>query len=164
MAELKSHKGGETITIGPCSPPDAANLADLHSRCFDNGWSEESFSVFIGNDQCITLKATAGPGNGLAGLVIARIGSDEAEILTLAVAPEYRRRRIANHLVEETTRLLADKGVQRLFLEVGVANTAASRLYDGLAFIHYGTRRNYYRRPGQEPEDALCLSLDLSKR
>lgn len=164
MAGLKTSGAGGKIAIGPCALADASALASLHGQCFENGWSSESFAAFIGDSPCVALKATTGQPNAVVGLVVARVGSDEAEILTLAVAPDCRRRRIAETLIKETVEILVQWGIRRLFLEVSAANEAAGRLYANLGFAQYGTRRNYYRRPNRPPEDALCLSLDLDSR
>jgi ribosomal-protein-alanine N-acetyltransferase len=87
-------------------------------------------------------------GNGLvAGFLLAQCAApDEAEILTLAVAPECRRRGVASEMLH--TFLASVTG--RVFLEVRQSNVAAQQLYRKLGFVTAGVRRDYYESPREE--------------
>src|SRR5947209_197660 len=87
------------------------------------------------------------------GMVLARVAADEAEILTLAVLPDRRRRGLARALLERTMQAAARRGAGAMFLEVAEANRAARALYEGAGFVEVGRRRGYYRGGG----DALVL-------
>jgi ribosomal-protein-alanine N-acetyltransferase len=87
--------------------------------------------------------------------------ADEAEILTLAVRPETRRRGIGARLVRAAAVRAADLGAERLLLEVAQDNVAARGLYARCGFIEVGRRRGYYARPGAAAADALTLALNL---
>ncbi len=90
-------------------------------------------------------------GDGLKGFVVARdLGSGEAEILNLVVAPEWRRRGIARALVGE----LALAYPQALFLEVRESNSSARAFYQSFGFQEVGRRPDYYRDP---PEAAVVM-------
>jgi ribosomal-protein-alanine N-acetyltransferase len=97
----------------------------------------------------------------MAGFLIAQIAADEAEILSIGVAPEWQRRGIARYMVEGLVRAARRAEVRRLFLEVAVTNTAANRLYQSLGFEAVGRRKGYYQRPGADPVDAVVLALAL---
>jgi ribosomal-protein-alanine N-acetyltransferase len=64
----------------------------------------------------------------------------EAEILNLAVHPEFRRLGIG-------TRLLAQLDFPVLFLDVRASNQTALRFYHKHGFVKTGHRRKYYQRP-----------------
>jgi len=66
---------------------------------------------------------------------------DEAELLNLGVAPEFRRRGVARALLEELC-LVAQGPV---FLEVAETNQAAISLYTALGWASAGVRTGYYR-------------------
>lgn len=149
-----------TYTIG--TAVDAAPMAALHAACFATGWSEESISDFLADTGILVHKVNAALANALAGFVIARGTGDEAEILTLAIDAKYRRRGLAQTLLDKTSTQLAASGVERLFLEVDSENDAAIALYKKHGFAQVGRRRNYYRRDGHPARDALCLSLNLA--
>lgn len=138
-------------------------MAALHATCFPTGWSEESLSAFLVDTGMIVQKVNAEPANALAGFVIARGAGDEAEILTLAIDAKHRRHGLAQTLLDKVSKQLAASGVKRLFLEVDAENDAAIALYNKRGFAQVGRRRNYYRRDGHLPRDALCLSLKLAE-
>lgn len=71
----------------------------------------------------------------------------EAELLSIAVAPEYRRQGIAKLLLAQ----LPDLPV---FLEVRVSNEGAIQLYESQGFRITGRRKGYYKLP---PEDAFVM-------
>ncbi len=85
-----------------------------------------------------------------------RIG-DEAEILTLAVAPEHQRQGCASALLTAVIAALRNEGVRALFLEVDAGNAAAIALYAGCGFVRIARRRRYYRTGA----DALVMRVDL---
>jgi [ribosomal protein S18]-alanine N-acetyltransferase len=87
---------------------------------------------------------------------MARVAGDEAEILTLAVAPAARGRGLGRALLQAVITKAAAMGANSMFLEVGVDNPAAMSLYAGLGFSTVGTRKAYYNG-----RDALVLRLSL---
>ncbi len=72
------------------------------------------------------------------GFVLARVAGDEAEILTLAVAPQARGRGLGRALLQAVISRTAHLGAASLFLEVGADNPAALALYAGLGFTGSG--------------------------
>ena len=95
------------------------------------------------------------------GFILVRAAGDEAEVLTLAVAPGARRTGIGSALVEAAASYAFGLGAQALFLEVGVGNAPARALYRQLGFVEAGRRKDYYRATPGKPEDALVLRSDL---
>lgn len=94
---------------------------------------------------------------GEAGFVLARAAADEAEILTLAVVPAWRRRGLGAALLAAAQRRAASLGAAQLFLEVAADNDAARALYAGAGFEAVGLRRGYYAGG----RDALVLRRAL---
>ncbi|MGE3618662.1 MAG: ribosomal protein S18-alanine N-acetyltransferase, partial [Gemmatimonadales bacterium] len=88
----------------------------------------------------------------------ARVIAGEAEILSVAVLPEARRRGIGARLLEETLGGLEARGVRAVFLEVRESNEAARRLYEDFGFRPVGIRADYYQKPR---EHAVVLRRDL---
>ena len=92
------------------------------------------------------------------GMVLVRVAADEAEILTLAVAPGARRRGLGRRLMQAAAAQAREVGASRLFLEVSSRNAAARALYQSQGFTQAGRRRRYYA----DGSDALVLVLPLT--
>jgi ribosomal-protein-alanine N-acetyltransferase len=65
--------------------------------------------------------------------------------ISIAVLPEFRRRRIATRLIEASTEAMKAFGAAELYLEVRVSNDAAVKLYESLDFKIIKELRHYYR-------------------
>ena len=72
------------------------------------------------------------------------IVDDFADIATVALAPEYRRRGIATRMFEIMQAEAVRRGATRMLLEVRTNNTAAIELYKKLNFDIIAERPNYY--------------------
>ena len=95
-----------------------------------------------------------------AGFSLHRTISDEAELLLLAVSPEFRRRGIGKVLLDQFLDYARDRGATRVHLEVREGNPAVI-MYRSAGFSVVGRRRKYYRgRTGGE-YDALTLSSQI---
>jgi len=68
----------------------------------------------------------------------------EADVLTVAVLPEYARQGIATHFMNELEKWSKDKQALAMMLEVGVENAGAIALYEKLGYQIIATRKNYY--------------------
>ena len=68
----------------------------------------------------------------------------EADVLTVAVLPDYARQGIATHFMNELEKWSKGKQALAMMLEVGVANSGAIALYEKLGYQTIATRKNYY--------------------
>jgi ribosomal-protein-alanine N-acetyltransferase len=125
----------------------------IEQAAFSDPWSLRDFRECVASD-VVFLVAAMPEGRGVAGYVIAQDAADEGEILNLAVAAERHRGGIGRALVERVLAVLAERGAERIFLEVRESNAAARALYAALRFKEVGRRPRYYRRP---VEDAIVL-------
>jgi ribosomal-protein-alanine N-acetyltransferase len=82
---------------------------------------------------------------------------DEAHITTIAVDPEFHRRKIGTRMLYELMRTAIDMGATATSLEVRVSNWNAQRLYSDFGFRPVGVRKNYYQEVN---EDALVMWVD----
>ena len=127
-------------------------VADLERTCFADPWSEKSISSELGNIWSLWLVAL------LDDTVIGYIGSqtaiDETDVMNVAVHPDYRRRGVAESLIDMLVTELKNRGSHALMLEVRASNAAAIALYEKMGFAQVGLRKNYYRNP---KEDALIM-------
>lgn len=131
-------------------------IAQLEKRCFYDPWSIHSISSELENE--LSLWIVAMDGETLAGYVGSQTVLGWADMMNLAVAPEYRRMGIGEELVNQLIHRLKANQVTCLTLEVRVSNLPASSLYEKMGFAEVGRRPNYYRNPR---EDARILRKEL---
>jgi [ribosomal protein S18]-alanine N-acetyltransferase len=147
-----------TIQIERAVLEDAENIAILHAKALPPGWSYAGIATSFGDLNRIVLKAH--DGGALAGFVILQLAADEAEILTIAVAEEWRRQGIASLLLEAVLSACEEKTVTSIYLEVAEGNGPAVQLYGKLGFKVIARRKNYYQLARSVPETALIMRLD----
>ena len=129
-----------------------AEIAALEKICFSDPWSEASISSELLNPLSLWLVAL--DDDRVIGYVGSQSVLDGADMMNIAVDPAYRRRGVAQELVERLEMALKEKDVICLALEVRASNAAAIALYEKLGFSVIGKRPNYYRHP---KEDALIM-------
>jgi ribosomal-protein-alanine N-acetyltransferase len=134
--------------------------ARVHAASFDAAWDAADLEQFLGAGETVAHGVIESADDSVVGFVLSRTASDEAEILTLAVAPAHRRRGLARRLLCDHLESLAEAGAKLLFLEVGTENGAARALYASLGCTPVGERKGYYR---SGRADALVLRLDLPR-
>ena len=135
-----------------------SQVAQLEKECFHDPWSENSIASELNNPLSLWLVAV--DGQQVAGYVGSQSVMGEADMMNIAVSTQYRRMGIAQELVERLVKLLQEKDVYSLTLEVRASNEPAKALYSKLGFEQVGRRPNYYRNP---KEDALILRKEWGK-
>jgi ribosomal-protein-alanine N-acetyltransferase len=129
---------------------DLSAPASLHAACFEQAWTKEALRDLLKTPGTLAFTASDS-------FVMARVAGDEAEILTVAVAPGARRKGVGSALLCEAARHAFELGARTMFLEVSESNAAAIALYNRLGFLEVGRRRSYYG----PTDDALILRGDL---
>jgi ribosomal-protein-alanine N-acetyltransferase len=80
---------------------------------------------------------------GYAGAFSPDLGLD-ADVLTLTVAPKYRRQGIGRALLDQLITWAKMRKAPLIFLEVREGNVEASPLYESVGFAPISMRSNYY--------------------
>lgn len=127
-------------------------IAELEKRCFSNPWSVNSITSELNNP--LSAWVVAMDAEKLVGYVGSQSVLGWADMMNLAVAPEYRRRGIGEELIKQLISHLQKNEVTCLTLEVRASNAPAIALYEKMGFCEVGIRPNYYHNP---KEDALIL-------
>jgi ribosomal-protein-alanine N-acetyltransferase len=122
-------------------PFSALSAVDrLAARCFDNAWERAAFATFLAAKDARN-RGLFGDDGTLRGFAITLFAAGNLDVVTVAVAPEWRRRGIARALLDA---LRAEGDVESSTLEVRVDNVAARRLYEAMGYVAVGTRKRYY--------------------
>jgi len=137
---------------------DASAMADLHGRSFARGWSDGEIARMLKNPAYYSAVARI-PGKSdrsLCGFILARSALDEAEIISIAVAPTMRGKGVGASLLDMAILHLAGQGINSVFLEVNEDNIAARSLYKRARFEITGSRKDYY---GEGDHKACALVM-----
>jgi len=141
-------------------PNDARILAMLHADAFDTPWSPAALRGELVKPSTFGLALEEG--ERMISFVLFQRALDEAEMLTLATAPDAQRRGNAQKLVKTAFQHLLERGVSRCLLDVAADNTPALTLYKSFGFKEDGRRKAYYKRADNAKVDAILMSSDLT--
>lgn len=132
-------------------------MVEIHATAFDEDerWGPVAITTMLGMAGAFGLLAEQ-DGEPL-GFALGRVAVDEAEVLTIAIRPEARRRGHARALLRALMETAASRGAEALFLEVSERNDAARTLYAALGAEQVGRRPRYYH----DNSAALVLRLPL---
>lgn len=141
------------IIIVPLTKELVPQVAAIEAVCFSEPWSESAYMEACEKEDYLYIVATdeAGRAIGMCGLII---GPFEAEVMNVAVHPDYRGQGIAGRLMDALLVAGEARGVKEFTLEVRVGNTPAIHVYEAHGFVGEGIRPKFYRKP---EEDALIM-------
>ena len=147
------------------APGDLERIMALETSIFaSDAWSAETMRGELENPHCWYLVAfrpqTPNQLDGYAG-VLAPLGAKEADIQTIAVAPEVRRAGLGRAMMLVLINEAAKRGAQEVFLEVRADNPGAQEMYRTLGFEQLAVRKRYYQPDGV---DAIVMRLTVLAR
>jgi ribosomal-protein-alanine N-acetyltransferase len=142
---LSGDDNRDGIVLRPLAACDLMVAAAVHAGSFDDAWTEGAIGELLAMPGAFGILACLG--DQPVGLVIALAMGPDAEILTLGVLPDCRRRGVARGLLALAGERAGAVGCERLLLEVAEDNEAARNLYRNLGFVDIAHRPAYYRRP-----------------
>jgi ribosomal-protein-alanine N-acetyltransferase len=156
------------ITLREAKAEDIAALMRVMDSAFDPAFGEawnrgQCLGILSLPDVWLSFAEVEQDGvPRAAGFALSRLLIDDAELLLLAVDPAWRKRGLASALIDHTAGIAADRGAQRLLLEVREGNHALS-LYERTGFSPIGRRRGYYRGGDGTIHDALTLARPVGR-
>ena len=139
------------------SEATAEALSAIHVAAFmaSRGWSVEEIAQLQASPHIFTVTCPDG-------FALGRVVVDEAELLTVAVAPAAQGRGIGAKLLLDFEQTAAQRGATRAFLEVATDNTAAMALYQRANWSTCGQRPAYYTRSDGSTCDAILMEKHLT--
>jgi len=140
-----------------------ALLAELHAAAFspqdERTWQPSEFAALLETPgTSATLYSAEGKP---AGFTLVRTILDEAELISIAVAPTYQGKGYAKAMMDDTIQQLKALGVRRFYLEVREDNQQALALYRTTNFKKIGERKDYYKQLSGKKLNAQVFSLNL---
>ena len=91
------------------------------------------------------------------GVCIFSFYKEEAEIITMAILPEYQNQGIGFLILQELELILINANCSKIFLEVASNNLNALHLYKKVGFRNFGIRKNYYKILKDKKVDAILM-------
>ncbi len=148
------------FTIRAVAQESAEILTHIHEQCFPRYWNREAFTDFFVVDGTFSflVENEFEP----VAMLVYRVAFEQADILTLAVLPSWRKKGIAKLLVEKMLDGCKGLGVKKIFLEVEVGNDPAIKLYEDYDFKHISRRKLYYQQLDGSLTDALVMSRKIN--
>jgi ribosomal-protein-alanine N-acetyltransferase len=147
------------VLMEPMLPDDLGAVLAIELKSFSTPWTDTMFLSEMRQgpgSQLLVARLEKRP-TTVAGYIGYRAVLDEMHIMIIAVAPAWRRRGIAQHMVSQAMEQARQADCGRAILEVRASNVGAQQLYYRLGFAPVGVRPKYYTRP---IEDALILWRD----
>ena len=118
---------------------------ELEQKLFSGEeWSQEQFESemeLVPESRMYWVAKLEGVVVGYFGLILI---DDFADVATIAVVPEIRRKGVASKMIETMLVEAKRRGMKRMLLEVRTTNVAAIALYKRFGFEIIAERPNYY--------------------
>lgn len=133
------------ITYRSATMMDLPVLASLDREHFPySPWPIEQFRAELsGKTRNFIVAEMDGEIIGYAGAFLPNAGG-EADIMTIAVNPEHRRKGIASHFISELENWAKSRGADFMMLEVITTNESGIALYEKVGYQKLNIRKNYY--------------------
>ena len=164
MIEMAGDIATKVCELNSSATDTIAQLAQIHQEAFSAidqaGWTASAIAdACAANGAYAVLASSAGRAIGFA---LYRQVLDEAELISLAVAPGYQGKSVAKQLLQYAESVLCARDVAKIFLEVRADNRPAIRLYENTGFIAVSVRKNYYSLSDNRRVDAVNYSKTLT--
>ena len=141
------------FSIRPMATSDIAAVTRIERTCFSTVWPSDAFFNELSTNKLAHY---------FVGLFEDRVVAyggvwvilEDSHVTTLAVDPEYRRRRFGEVLLLRLIDEAIERGAAWMTLEVRESNTVAQRLYRKYGFTTVTMRSGYY---SDDNESALIM-------
>jgi ribosomal-protein-alanine acetyltransferase len=144
------------IRVRIAKSSDLDDIYELDMQTFAMPWSKEALSYdILENDNAFVIVAEYE--GEFAGYADIWTVLDEADLNSIAVRVDFRRKGIGDAIMLAMTEILSANGVATINLEVRVSNMPAIKLYKKYGFNECGVRLGYYLDNG---EDALIMKRE----
>ena len=148
----------ELDRYAPMTEGDLDDVVAVEQDIYPFPWTHGNFADSLNAGySCWVLRNVDGR---LQAYGIVMIALDEAHLLNLSVAREFKRGGLGWRTLEWMAGAAREHGARTLLLEVRPSNPAALRLYERYGFQRIGVRRGYYPAHSGR-EDAVVMRISL---
>lgn len=147
--------------IRPLTDKQLKEVLMLNLRCFKAGenYTKHTFAYLLDEPNSLSYRAVT-PTGQMAAFVFVMTSREDGtgHITTIGVAPEHRRRGLANKLMLHAEDALRLRGINVVMLEVRVSNRAAQNLYRAFDYAIVQRLPKYYNNG----EDGFLMVKSLN--
>ena len=130
---------------------DAGVIDNIERMCFEDCYSIKQIrSDLLNTSQYFIYLAYLD--NLCIGYISYSVVASEAELLRIAVVPEYRAKGFGTKILQETYREILNVA-DKVFLEVSNRNVGARTMYKSFGFEEISVRNGYYK----DGSDAIIM-------
>ena len=150
-----------TYEIRPLTSKYIKELLHINQRCFRKGetYTKYTFSFLLSEPNTLSYRIET-PTEEIVAFIFVTVSEDGVgHITTIGVAPEHRRRGLAQKLLLHVEEALRERGINTIVLEVRVDNKAAQNLYRQMDYAVVQRLLKYYTNG----EDGFLLVKFLLK-
>lgn len=145
------------VLIRPMEEDDLERIMKIEHASFPTPWSLHAFITELKDNEyaryfCLVMDEQVIGYMGLWFIL------EEGHITNVAIAPEFRGKRLGEFMMRSVMEKMRSEGMERMTLEVRTSNFPAQRLYERLGFVTAGRRKEYYTN---NREDALIMWVEL---
>lgn len=120
-----------TYSIHPLTIDQLKEVLRLNIRCFRDGdnYTKHTFDYLLNEPRTLSYRILAASGEMVAFAFVMENENGSAHLTTIGVAPEHRRRGLAQMLLAHIESALHHRDLKTIMLEVRVSNAGAQELY-----------------------------------
>ena len=145
--------------IRPLTLDQLPEVLRLNIRCFRNGdnYTKHTFEYLLNEPRTLSYRMVT-PRDETVGFAFVMVNENNAaHLTTIGVAPEHRRRKIAERLLRQVETALKTRDVGTIMLEVRVGNESAQNLYRRAGYAIVQRISKYYNNG----EDCFLMMKSL---
>ena len=158
----------EIVVVAPPTDYEIRPLTDRHRtevtalnlRCFKNGenYTKHTFAYLLGDANTLSYRVITPAGEMVAFVFVMLAEDGSGHLTTIGVAPEHRRRGIAEKLLTHVEDAMRKRNINTVMLEVRTSNEAAQKLYRGYNYAIVQRIKGYYNNG----EDCFLMVKSLN--
>jgi len=138
-------------------PADLVPVLVLEKAIFSDAWPRQAFIQHLDEPHGGGIVVIS---NGdIIGYACYQIEAPQFHFTNLAVAPDWRRKSVANGMLDHILDLARENRCDLIYLEVRESNAVAREFYESAGFMNVDRSRAYYENP---EEDALVMLRQVS--
>lgn len=131
--------------VCPLTNKQLIEVWKLNQRCFTNGenYPKPTLNYLLSAPNTLSYR-TVTPTDEMVGFIFVTVQDGTAHLTTIGIAPEHRRRGLAQMLINHVESALRQREINMICLEVRVNNFSAQNLYRQLDFAVMQRLTAYY--------------------